>query len=88
MKNKIKHRLNPQLIMNNYLKSKNKLKKKKEIKGVNTGKERQITRLILKTYVQTQKEMNDEYKIIHEKNKEFLESYKLFEEITKKKISY
>lgn len=85
MKNKIKYRLNPQLIMNNYLKSKNKLKKKKEIKGVNTGKERQITRLILKTYVQTQKEMNDEYKIIHEKNKEFLESYKLFEEITKKK---
>ena len=85
MKNKIKHKLNPQHILNDYLKSKNKIKKKKEIKGVNTGKERQITRLILKTYSETQKEMSDEYKIIHEKNKEFQDSYKLFEEITRKK---
>ena len=87
MKNKIKHKLNPQHILNDYLKSKNKLKKKKEIKGVNTGKERQITRLILKTFSQTQKEMSDEYKLIHEKNKEFQDSYKLFEEITKKKYN-
>ena len=29
MKNKIKHKLNPQHILNDYLKSKNKLKKKK-----------------------------------------------------------
>ncbi len=86
MKNKIKHKLNPQHILNDYLKSKNKIKKKKEIKGVNTGKERQITRLILKTYSETQKEMSDEYKLIHEKNKEFQDSYKLFEEITKKNI--
>lgn len=81
-----KYGIHSEYNMNNFLKTISKSKKKKDLKGVNTGKEKEFTRLILKTYSDAQKEMSEEYKLIHEENKEFSESYKFFEQLTKKQF--
>ena len=81
-----KYGIHSEYNMNNFLKTISKSKKKKDLKGVNTGKEKEFTRLILKTYSDVQKEMSEEYKLIHEENKEFSESYKFFEQLTKKQF--
>ena len=64
-------------------------RKGKSKKGpLDTFKEREKTRFILKAFAEDQKENNKKYEEMHEENKVFTESYKLFDKIrTKKKYN-
>ncbi len=85
MKNKLIFGRNLTYNLRSYLNQ----KKDKTKKGpLNTFEEREKTRFILKAFKEDQKENNEKYKKMHEENKIFTESYKLFDKIrTKKKYN-
>ena len=85
MKNKLIFGRNLTYNLNSYL---NQKKGKNKKSYLNTFEEREKTRFILKSFTEEQKMHNKKYKEMHEENKIFAESYRLFDKIrTKKKYN-
>ena len=85
MKNKLIFGRNLTYNLNSYL---NQKKGKNKKSYLNTFEEREKTRFILKSFTEEQKMHNKKYKEMHEENKMFAESYRLFDKIrTKKKYN-
>ena len=68
--------------LHSYLKQR---KGKNKNPSLDTFKEREKTKFILKAYSEGQNRQNKKYKKMHEENKLFADSYKLFDKIRIKK---